>query len=668
MIPRPIPPIPPSRRAVLAGVPAAALATAVPGRAASAAPIPTAPTERAERTDAFGPQAAYWFPESVPDGEPDPGVVWRSLLDYVPEDDPDLPYNTSTVPLADRPPSTGARVQSLVSFTPTSGNPSQGAPDARYYAFTDWALVEELVFWGGSSFEGLILAPNAPVVDAAHRNGVPVLGTVFLPPAAYGGDLRWTRELVQRDAMGGYPVADKLAEVATAYGFDGWFINAETGGGDRALAEDMRGFLKHLRAAAPLRITWYDSMTVDGGIDWRNRLDDANEPFFHDADGPVAHTMFLNFDWTARGLADSAERARGLGRDPYELWAGVDLEANGTGTRVDWDALFGADPDGKVSIGFYRPEWTHTSLPEDAGPEEFHRREQRMWHTGEGVWPGVSAHVDTRAPEIAPPFATAFNTGHGLRYAVEGSVLSEGEWSHLGVQDVLPPRRWPTGGDTARVEFDFAEPYHGGSCLKVSGIGTEPTDVELYPLALPDTGPVTVELVYRGAGVAVDAGIGGRWPDARGGEGAGGPWRRTRVRIPEGTGPGTLTLRLRAEDPGNADTPDDGAVWRLGLLCITGDGAAPPPPPTDARVEDARATGEDAAELRLRWNPARGARHYELLHAAPEGPVLLGATATPAFHVRELRRRGGERYARLEITAVGHDYGRSAAAVLRHRW
>ena len=666
MIPRPIPPIPPSRRAVLAGVPAAVLATAVPGRAASAAPIPTAstaPTERAERTDAFGPQAAYWFPESVPDGEPDPGVVWRSLLDYVPEDDPDLPYNTATVPLSDRPPSTGARVQSLVSFAPTSGNPSQGAPDARYYAFTDWALVEELVFWGGSSFEGLILAPNAPVVDAAHRNGVPVLGTVFLPPAAYGGDLAWTRELVQRDGTGGYPVADKLAEVATAYGFDGWFVNAETGGGDRALAEDMRAFLKHLRSAAPLRITWYDSMTVDGGIDWRNRLDDRNEPFFQDADGPVAHTMFLNFDWTAQGLADSAERARALGRDPYELWAGVDLEANGTGTRVDWDALFGADSEGSVSIGFYRPEWTHTSLPEDAGPEEFHRREERMWHSGEGDWPGVAAHVDGRAPEVAPPFASAFNTGHGLRYAVEGGVPSEGEWSHLGVQDVLPPHRWSVRGGEARAEFDFAEPYHGGSCLKVSGIGAEPAEVDLYPLALPGGGPVTVELVHRGAGVGVDVGIGGRWFSARDAKETRGDWRRTRVRVPKGIEPGVLAVRLSVEEP-----VDDGTVWRLGLLRVTGGGTAPPPPPSGARVEDSRPTGDDTAELRLRWNPARGARHYELFDAAPDGPVLLGATATPAFHVRELRRRGNEPHARLEITAVGHDYGRSAAAVLRHRW
>ena len=83
-----------------------------------------------------------------------------------------------------------ARIQSLVAFGPTAGNPSQGSATADYYAPTHWAYVDELVFWGGSSGEGLILAPNAPVVDAAHRHGVPVLGNIFLPPVAYGGQLQ----------------------------------------------------------------------------------------------------------------------------------------------------------------------------------------------------------------------------------------------------------------------------------------------------------------------------------------------------------------------------------------------------------------------------------------------------------------------------------------------
>src|SRR5690606_38944861 len=312
-------PFRPTRRSVLAAVPPAALAAAwaPPARAAAARPGQSAPA------GAFRPEAAYSFPDSVPDGEPGEGVVWRSLLDYAPEDDPDLPYNAATVPLAERvapvpahpgAPADGARVQSLVSFAPTAGHHAQGGPGARHYAFTHWAYLEELVFWGGSSAEGLILAPTAPVVDAAHRNGVPVLGTVFLPPRTYGGDLQWTRDLVRRDEGGEYPVAAKLAEVADAYGFDGWFVNAETEGGDSALADAVRGFLKRLRTLSGKRITWYDAMTTSGAIDWRNRLDEANEPFFHDADGPVAHTMFVNFDWTAEGLAASAERARALGR------------------------------------------------------------------------------------------------------------------------------------------------------------------------------------------------------------------------------------------------------------------------------------------------------------------------------------------------------------------
>ncbi|MFC7740274.1 hypothetical protein ACFQXA_03830 [Nocardiopsis composta] len=396
---------------MLAAVPPAALAAAwaPPARAAAARPGQSAPA------GAFRPEAAYWFPDSVPDGEPGEGVVWRSLLDYAPEDDPDLPYNAATVPLAERvapvpahpgAPADGARVQSLVSFAPTAGHPAQGGPGARHYAFTHWAYLEELVFWGGSSAEGLILAPTAPVVDAAHRNGVPVLGTVFLPPRTYGGDLQWTRDLVRRDEGGEYPVAAKLAEVADAYGFDGWFVNAETEGGDSALADAVRGFLKRLRTLSGKRITWYDAMTTSGAIDWRNRLDEANEPFFHDADGPVAHTMFVNFDWTAEGLAASAERARELGRDPHRLWAGIDVEARGPGTPVDWAALFGADPAGAVSIGLYRPEWTHTSLPEDAGPEEFHRREEGFWTgpagrpapAGEGSGPGSPRTPPTGAP------------------------------------------------------------------------------------------------------------------------------------------------------------------------------------------------------------------------------------------------------------------------------
>ena len=46
----------------------------------------------------------------------------------------------------------------------------------------------------------------------------------------------------QTSAFGAFldPVADKLIEVANYYGFDGWFINQETAGGNAATATAMK--------------------------------------------------------------------------------------------------------------------------------------------------------------------------------------------------------------------------------------------------------------------------------------------------------------------------------------------------------------------------------------------------------------------------------------------
>ncbi|MEU7108854.1 endo-beta-N-acetylglucosaminidase [Streptomyces sp. NPDC046215] len=657
----------------------------------------TVPAARAAPAADLRPYASYWYPDRLPPGSPGPGITWRSLRTWTPEGDGDLPFNKATVPLAARftPPPAGttaragqARVCALVSFAHTSGNPSQGSDTADFYALTHWAYLDELVFWGGSSGEGLILAPNAPVVDAAHRNGVPVLGTVFLPPAAYGGRLEWTRDLVRRGPDGGFPLADQLIRVARAYGFDGWFVNAETGGGDARLAADMRDFLAHLRThGRGLRVTWYDAMAVSGDISWQNELNDHNAPFFRAAD-----SMFLNFNWTRSGLLASGQRATALGRGPYELWAGVDVEANGWDTRVDWDAVVPADGPHRVSYSFYRPEWTWRSLPEGGrDPGAFHARDDRFWSGAAldpaapptGPWRPPAAAVADRSTLTGLPFATTFNTGHGTAWYERGRRASDAAWNHLGLQDRLPGRRWTlrTAGPRPRVAFDFSDAWRGGSSLLVDSVDNgagAPVTVELYTARLPLSEATVVDLAHRtdpgSAGVRVELAVAlepGRFTYLPAGE------------LPAG-GQGWSTVTLRPGALARAGTvhalgvrltaPDGGAVrWRLGGLAVR-DGVPPVPArPGPVRVTASRTDAGGTAALRLAWAPAARrlgpVRHYELHQVLPDGGRrFLGGTCGHAYYVAGLRREAAEETTRVEVRAVDELYASSAPASVIFRW
>ncbi|MGW1074143.1 endo-beta-N-acetylglucosaminidase [Streptomyces sp. NPDC002537] len=678
----------PTRRHVLTIGTTTLAALALPRTAATAAAATTDNT--------LQPYASYWFPDTLPDGPPGEGVRWRSLAAWRVEDDMDLAFNRATVPLAARfvpPPVNGtaragqARVSALAAFAPTSGNPSQGSGTADFYAPTHWAYLDELVFWGGSSGEGLILAPNAPVVDAAHRNGVPVLGTVFLPPTAYGGRLRWTEDLVRRAPGGGFPLADKLVQVARAYGFDGWFLNAETDGGDARLGADVRDFVRYLRARGEgLRVTWYDAMAVSGDIAWQNRLDDRNSAFFEAAD-----SMFLNFGWDRAGLVESAARAERLGRSRYALWAGVDVEAHGWDTRVDWDAVVPAAGPHTVSYGFYRPEWTWTSLPADGrSPAAFHARDDRFW-SGDaldpaapptGPWRAPAASVADRSTLASLPFATSFNTGHGTAWYEKGRRVADSAWNHLGLQDRLPGRRWVirTGGARPAVGFDFADAWRGGGSLLVTGALADAATVELYAARLPLSGATVVELAHRtDAGsaavrvelaVALDSGLLAYLPVGTlpaGGHG----WTTAVLRVGAllrgraGRGIRTLGVRLRG--------PDDGTVrWRLGALAVRD--AKPPAParPGPVRVTASRTRADGTAELRLVWGAAAAGtpvRHYEIHQVLPGGGHrFLGGTCGHAYYVAALRRTAGEAATRVEVRAVDELYASSAPASVAFPW
>ncbi|GGM68871.1 hypothetical protein GCM10011609_00700 [Lentzea pudingi] len=600
------------------------------------------------------PYASYWHPATI--------------LNWDPATDRDARYNRSTVPLARRvvparPANAHARpneaqVQALVAYAPTSGNPAQGALDMNYYATNYWQYIDELVFWGGSASEGLILAPNPTVTDAAHRNGVRVIGNVFLPPTAYGGQIQWVRDFVKREGDR-FPVADKLIQVARHHGFDGWFLNQETAGGNAQLATDMRDFIVYLKKSG-LRVIWYDAMTDTGSVSWQNALTARNRMFFEQSD-----EMFLNFWWSTQGLASSAALARQMGRSPYDLASGVDVESSGYNTSVGWSSVFPEDRPHVTSLGFYRPEWTFKSA---TSPADFYARDNRFWvgpngdpanTTTTASWKGIAHYITELTPITQLPFVTNFNTGHGRKFAVGGTVRSVQAWNNLSLQDVLPTWRWNVTGTGTKVtpSLDWDDPYDGGTALKITGTPQSANDVRLFATSLKLTGSSQFEIVHRtGTGpsrlqAVLRFGATERVLDLGGVSGA---WRRSVFPLGEHSGATLTEISLRVL-PGAAITAF------IGRIGVTNPVMTPPASPADVRVEQVSRTGTTTASARLTWTRSPGARQYRVYKWTGSERIFLGGTANDAYFVPAIPLAGGET-AQIEVEAVSEAFDVSAPA------
>jgi endo-beta-N-acetylglucosaminidase D/plastocyanin len=467
------------------------------------------------------PESSYWFPEDL--------LAWSF------ENDPDAKYNTSVVPLAERvskeslPKMNDTQTEETkvvalsIMNSSTSGNAPRGINTFDANVFSYWQYVDQLVYWGGSSGEGIIVPPSPDVTDAAHKNGVPVLGTIFFPQTAHGGKLEWLDTFLAKDDQGQFPIVEKLIEVAEKYGFDGWFINQETDttvtsfddaaegveqsssdekGLNESHAKAMQELIAQFKQQADehLEIMWYDSMTSDGKMDWQNALTDKNEAYLVDADmNPLADSMFLNFWWTTDQLADkellkaSNEKAKEIGIDPYNLFAGIDVQENGYSTPVRWDLFTDEEGVPYTSLGLYVPSWTYSS---SSTADDFQTKENSFWVNTSGdprlsklpeatEWPGISTYALEQTAITELPFVTNFSLGNGYNYFIDGEKVSSRSWNNRSLQDILPTYRWIFDhgeGNNLEVSVNYADAYNSGNSLKLRGQMTKDSTskMELY--------------------------------------------------------------------------------------------------------------------------------------------------------------------------------------------
>jgi endo-beta-N-acetylglucosaminidase D len=607
-------------------------------------PASAAPAQRARSRVHGQPYASNWFP--------------ADLVEWDPAKDPDSPFMRSATPLAQRvvdrytranPRARDRRVLACSVFDHTDGNPAQGSPVFDYYTSEFWTYIDTLIFWGGSASEGLILAPNPTVVDAAHRNGVPVYGTLYFPPIAYGGRLQWVEDLLQKD-VDGFPVARSLAAIAAYYGFEGWFFNQETAGGDATLAKRMMSFLADVHRRGS-RVLWYDAMTESGAVGWQGALNANNDAFFAKSD-----LMFVDFRWSPASLASSATYAKGMDRKPDQLFAGIDTGSQQFGIQSEMDAIFPGRSESGVSVALYRPDFTLTGT---ADPSQYAARESRFWVGEDGDpssskpdaqgWRGMSAEIAEHASVTALPFATWFGTGHGHQWSHRGVSQATGDWNSLSAQDVLPTWRWLVDGSALAVDYDYVTAWHGGNSVRITGSLDEPTTISLYATRLDIAADTVLDVVLAG-NITLSAVL--RFLDDADtdvvvpmGEGVA-DWKRLSTgQLAPYQGRTLIRVGLRIEGSGDVDL-------RLGELRLR------PGPGQVLRAPRHPTAKVSRPGYRIYWRGDRGIR-YDLEAVNPDRTRMwLGATTAEAFYVATLP--AGVR--QIAIVPIGADGRRGPAA------
>ncbi len=627
------------------------------------------------------PESSYWFP--------------AGLLEWKAEEDEDLRFNVSSVPLAKRADlaeletvnstqnkDTKVMAVSIMNGS-TSGNSPHGLNKMNANTFSYWQYVDLLVYWGGSSGEGLIVAPSADVVDAGHRNGVKVIGTIFMPQAAHGGKMQWLEDLLTRKEDGSYPVADKLIEVADVYGFDGWFMNQETEGTDEEpLTADhaarMQEFLSYYKEKAPeLELIYYDSMTVDGKMDWQNALTEKNAAYLMNEDGEaVADEMFLNFWWTTEKLAGeellkaSAGLAKEKGIDPYDLYAGVDIQSNGYDTPVRWDLFENPEGGTYTSLGLYCPSWAYFS----AGTvQDFWKQENKLWVNSKGdpsyeadvsgddtQWRGVSAYVVERTAVTELPFVTNFCMGNGYGFYKNGQLISMLDWNNRSVSDILPTYRYiiENGeGNTLAADLDVGDAYYGGNSLILRGDVKKDTEsvIKLYSADLDAQEQMifTTAAKVRGPEVALDAVLAlddGSEVILEGDKKVGEEWTVVSYDAASLAGKTikTISYRIKAGEDAN------GLQLRLGNITMAGPESFESASVSNVQVLDSE-FDEDGmyAGVRLAWESDVDSEYYEIYRMNQDGTKsFLGVSNTDSFYINTLPRTDETNKSEFEVVPV----------------
>lgn len=683
-------------------------ATAALALVATAAAADTLPWEGERAKGENQPYQHGYNPDQLLDWDPTTDPHAEQLRSRVPlqaraephaptQRNPDLPAETEMLALSgdygnaffESHPYTNVFAQHLFSFWQYTdyyaswhGMASQGMPEELYDPEAEWTQR-----W----FEfGMLNLPNPGYTDAAHRNGVLSLGTIFFSDNDRGS--QDYSEILVRDEDGSFPAVAKLVEIAEYFGFDGYFINQEQGRVDPEDIGVYQDFLLELRQSG-VYVQWYDSVHAETGETlYENAFTELNSPFVRNAErGDLAHSIFLNYWWDHEMLAESAEYAESLGLDPLStVFAG--LEAGMYQFDQPYDLRDNLDEDGApmnaiatLGADFVHFDYEHKT-ENDMQWEAFDR--ERRWWTGtetgaespaEDDWQGMNSYIAERNAITGSTFSTTFNTGHGLGYWRDGELVSEAEWGNITIQDLPVTWQWWLEGDGAealQVDYDYGPEYvpaerfdyaqlgafEGGSSLAIGGELDGEAVLRLFQTELEVGAESSLELTYaQPAGEDVDLSVAlvldsapeevVQRPVETDGQETG-SWRTAVVDLADLAGETISTLGVALETESAADVQVN-----LGQLTVRDGAEQAPAAPSGLEIDRALAASD---ELFVRWDldDYDTVQRYDL-YADGE---YLGGTYDEVLYVKNFDRWTTT----LELYAIGHDGSASEPAVVQY--
>lgn len=389
----------------------------------------------------------------------------------------------------------------LIAWIPVNNSDFNALPNGVFDSevFSMWSYVTH---WGNwTSPLGRI---PAAFLDVAHKNGVGVSGVASIPNASLSAS--WAACLKGLASLD----VDKVSKFFQYYGIDGMGYNSEFYGGG-AYVKGVRTFhaalVKKMLPVNPIfENFWYDGTNDYGQVSFDGGLGNHNKETFGDKDN-VRTSLFFNYNWNRGQIPSSVAFAEKLGRDPLDIYCGVNMQGGEPG-GTSWSLL----PDQRVSIGLWGAHsqnmfWeSRAELGSSDEMKQFAYLRRTECYFGGGnrnpvitpsvvdkhqytaynpTWHGMAAFMTARSPlswDLAEePFITYFNLGNGKFFNLNGERKVSSPWYNVGMQDYLPTWHFwfankllgrtaadvPAEGLDAQFVWDDA--YFGGSTLKIFG-------------------------------------------------------------------------------------------------------------------------------------------------------------------------------------------------------